>query len=169
MDIIKNIFGFLMVYMTLPVIAIVAFSGLIMMEKEVKRISLKVAWWLAACATVVYLCGPITAGPHATLTWKRIISTEKISKEDIDSAMEICKESFRNHDGDKYRWLKELSYREDGQYQYISKYNTERITIYPNVKTSFFHDYDIYHISSVYTLERQNGGEWKLISINDMD
>jgi len=169
MTTVSNLIGILLNYLPVPAIIAIIVSLVLMIKWKVKKAVLKIILAAAVSVVVIYFFGPFTKGPHATFTWKHIIKTETLSKEEIYDAMEICKECFRDNKADNNRWLQELQFEENEQSYYVSEDNSERIIIIPKIKNGYFFYEDILCQSVEFCLERKNGGEWSLVYNNDLD
>ncbi|WP_295084956.1 hypothetical protein [Ruminococcus sp.] len=155
METVKNTIGFLLLHLPLSAIIVIVIAAVLMIKWKIKKVILKVIIAVAVSITVIYLFGPFTKGPHTTFTWKHIVNAETISEEDIDSAMEMCKEYFYSRDQFKYCWLQELRFNDN--YKKYSD-NQETLTIDSRIKSGFkaSADYTGWH----FTLERENNGKW---------
>jgi hypothetical protein len=170
METFRNLMGLLLNYLPVPAIITIIVSLVLMIKWKKKRAVLKKILATAVSVAVIYFLGPFTEEPHATFTWKHIIKTETLSKEEVYDAMEICKECFRNNEADNNRWLQELQFEENEQSHFFSDFdNSERIIIIPKIKNGYFFYEDILCQSVEFCLERKNGGEWSLVYNNDLD
>ncbi|MBR5682444.1 MAG: hypothetical protein IKW96_04060 [Ruminococcus sp.] len=170
MDAVKNAMGIILLYLPVPAVIAIVIAVVLMIKWKIKKAVLKIILAAAASVAVIWFLGPFTKGPHATFTWKHIIKTETLSKEEVYDAMEICKDFFRNNEADNNRWLQELQFEENEQSHFFSDFdNSERIIITPKIKNGYFFYEDFMSQSVEFCLKRENGGEWSLVYQNDLD
>ena len=163
MDTIKNAIGFLLLYLPATAVIAIVVAAVLMIKWKIKKAVLKIIIAAAAAITAFYFFGPFTSGPHATFTWKHIVKAETISEEDVDSAMEACKEYFCGREGFEYCWLQELKFNEN-EYSYKKNSdNKETLTIESIIKSGIKSSaaYDGWH----FTVERGQGENWTVKSV----